>query len=438
MPSFEDQILAAVSRRSYQPLKPKALARKLGVSAPQYADFRRALRSLHRDGRIEMGKNHTVKPKPPHGTVTGTYRRTGSGLGFVRPHLIEGQSGAEIRIKEDHSLDAATGDTRAGAPDAQAEPSRPAGLRRNRSRPRTRHAAVRRHLLRARGAGIGARRWHRLQPQHLRRRSGGQGGAAGRQGRLRDAALSDAGRPRRRASSPEILGPRGQPGVDTLSIIRAFGLPDVFAEDALEEARAAAAAFDETDLDGREDFTNDVVVTIDPADARDFDDAVSLTRDADSGHWQLTVHIADVGHFAPPGGAARPRGAPPRHQRLSAAARDPDVSGDHLQQPRQPAAGPAALRQKRCHRLHAGGPEDRRCVSPTAPSASAAASPTSRCSICLTAPVSPQRPWAPPRTGDGTQGEPRRTFPGSAWERGRRARSNRRYTICSCACAIWP
>ncbi len=100
----------------------------------------------------------------------------------------------------------------------------------------------------------------------------------------------------------EILGPRGQPGVDTLSIIRAFGLPDVFSEDALQEAREAAAAFDETDLDGREDFTNDVIVTIDPADARDFDDAVSLVRDEDSGHWQLTVHIADVGHFAPPGG----------------------------------------------------------------------------------------------------------------------------------------
>src|SRR5262249_24795279 len=45
------------------------------------------------------------------------------------------------------------------------------------------------------------------------------------------------------------------------------------------------------------------VVTIDPADARDFDDAVSVTRDADTGHWQVTVHIADVGHFTPPGGA---------------------------------------------------------------------------------------------------------------------------------------
>jgi ribonuclease R len=91
--------------------------------------------------------------------------------------------------------------------------------------------------------------------------------------------------------------------VDTLSIIRAYNLPDEFPEDAKEEAREAAAAFREDDLDGREDFTGELVITIDPADARDFDDAVSVTRDPHSGHWQLGVHIADVGHFAPPGGA---------------------------------------------------------------------------------------------------------------------------------------
>jgi ribonuclease R len=101
----------------------------------------------------------------------------------------------------------------------------------------------------------------------------------------------------------EVLGPRGKPGVDTLSIIRALGLPDVFPDDALQEARAAAAAFDEADLDGREDLTSALVVTIDPADAHDFDDAISLTLDPHSRHWQLGVHIADVAHFAPPGSA---------------------------------------------------------------------------------------------------------------------------------------
>src|SRR5438552_14688789 len=110
----------------------------------------------------------------------------------------------------------------------------------------------------------------------------------------------------------EVLGPRGKPGVDTLSIIRAFGLPDAFPHDALEEAREAAARFRETDLDDREDFTAWTTVTIDPIDARDFDDAISLTVDPKSKHWLLGVHIADVAHFAPPGGAldreARKRG----------------------------------------------------------------------------------------------------------------------------------
>jgi ribonuclease R len=110
----------------------------------------------------------------------------------------------------------------------------------------------------------------------------------------------------------EILGPRGQPGVDTLSVIRAFGLPDGFAPDALDEAREAAEAFREDELDNREDLTGEVVVTIDPADARDFDDAVSLVQDAASKHWLLGVHIADVAHFAPPRSAldreARKRG----------------------------------------------------------------------------------------------------------------------------------
>src|SRR5262249_37484255 len=92
----------------------------------------------------------------------------------------------------------------------------------------------------------------------------------------------------------------------------AFGLPDQFPEEVLAEAREQAAAFDETDFHGREDFTGETVITIDPVDARDFDDAVSLTIDPRSKHWQLGVHIADVAHFVPSGGArdreARKRG----------------------------------------------------------------------------------------------------------------------------------
>jgi ribonuclease R len=99
----------------------------------------------------------------------------------------------------------------------------------------------------------------------------------------------------------EVLGPRGTPGVDTLSIIREFNLPDDFPADVLEEARKEAEKFDES-LDGRLDLTAETVITIDPIDARDFDDAISLVR-LDNGHWRLGVHIADVAHFVRPGTA---------------------------------------------------------------------------------------------------------------------------------------
>ena len=96
----------------------------------------------------------------------------------------------------------------------------------------------------------------------------------------------------------EVLGPQGKPGVDTLSIIREFNLPEEFAADALDEARQEADRFDES-IEGRLDLTGQTIVTIDPVDARDFDDAISLER-LDNGHWRLGVHIADVSHFVRP------------------------------------------------------------------------------------------------------------------------------------------
>jgi ribonuclease R len=301
MNNYEEQILAALARRSYEPLKPKALARRIGVDATQYAAFRRALRTLHQQGRIQMGRNHTIRAAPPHGTVTGTYRRTGTGVGFVRPHLVEGQRSTEVRIGADDALDAATGDTVLVR--ITRKPSRP---------DMNPLGKVMQVLERATHQFVGT--YFERNGQGYVRVDGtvfshsiwvGDPGAKG--ARPQDKVVFEMLRfptPEDRGEGvlTEVLGPAGQPGVDTLSIMRAFGLPDEFPEDALAEARAAAREFQEERLDGRRDFTSDLVITIDPPDARDFDDAVSLSRDGKSGHWQLTVHIADVAHFAPQGG----------------------------------------------------------------------------------------------------------------------------------------
>jgi len=311
MPNLEEEILAAVARKSYAPLKPKALARKLHISASQYVSFQRSLRDLVRQNRLEIGKDHTIRAARPHGTATGGYRGTSGGFGFVRPHAVDGTVGPEIYIPAGKALDAATGDT--VLVKILRKPSRrdlgPAG-------------EVVNVIERATRQFVGT--YFERDGQAFVRVDGtvfshsiyvGDPGAKG--ARPEDKVVLEMLRfpsPEDRGEGviSEILGPRGQPGVDTLSILRAFGLPDKFPAEALEEARAQAAAFDETDFHGREDFTGKTIVTIDPVDARDFDDAVSLTNDPKSKHWQLGVHIADVAHFVAPGGAldreARKRG----------------------------------------------------------------------------------------------------------------------------------
>ena len=78
-------------------------------------------------------------------------------------------------------------------------------------------------------------------------------------------------------------------------MIREYNLPGEFPEDALEAARDQAEQFSES-VHGRLDLTGETIITIDPIDARDFDDAVSVERLA-NGYWRLGVHIADVSHF---------------------------------------------------------------------------------------------------------------------------------------------
>ena len=99
----------------------------------------------------------------------------------------------------------------------------------------------------------------------------------------------------------KILGARGEPGVDLQAIIHEYGLPDEFPEEVLTAARDQADAFDPENLGDRLDLTGETIVTIDPADARDFDDAISLSKSED-GNWHLSVHIADVAHFVQEGG----------------------------------------------------------------------------------------------------------------------------------------
>lgn len=96
----------------------------------------------------------------------------------------------------------------------------------------------------------------------------------------------------------EVLGPASAPGVDMLSIVRKYRLPTEFPEAVLREADGISETIDGRELARREDLRAMMIVTIDPDDAKDFDDAIHVEKHADG--WSLGVHIADVSHYVTP------------------------------------------------------------------------------------------------------------------------------------------
>ena len=97
-----------------------------------------------------------------------------------------------------------------------------------------------------------------------------------------------------------ILGHKNDPGVDILAIIYKYGLPLQFPEDVIEHANRVPDVITEQDLEGRRDLRGEMIVTIDGEDAKDLDDAVTVTK-LENGNYKLGVHIADVSHYVEEG-----------------------------------------------------------------------------------------------------------------------------------------
>lgn len=94
----------------------------------------------------------------------------------------------------------------------------------------------------------------------------------------------------------EVIGNVNQAGVDMLSIIKEYKLPAKFPEDVVAEAKSFGEKIDQKDIKNRRDLRDKIIFTIDGEDAKDLDDAVSVTKN-ESGNYCLDVHIADVSHY---------------------------------------------------------------------------------------------------------------------------------------------
>jgi ribonuclease R len=256
------------------------------------------------------------RPKPPRQRsadhfVIGVFKRAAGGYGFVRPEgAAAGDRSADVHVSAPASLDAASGDT------VKVRLSRTRDVRRPGPSGEIVEVVVRRttrfvgRYFEAANAG-----WVRIDGTAFAKPVAvGDPGAKGV--RENDKVVVEMVRfPRVGRDGEgvvvEVLGAAGDPGVDTLTVINEFGLPGPFPEAVNADARRQAERFDEDVPADRRDLTGEIVITIDPVDARDFDDAISLERIA-RGHWLLGVHIADVCHFVREGSAldqeARSRG----------------------------------------------------------------------------------------------------------------------------------
>jgi ribonuclease R len=362
MQHLREEILSIVNHADYKAMKPKLIAKRLGLTGDEAETVRKTVKKMVREGLLAYGSNHMVLPvatppirlapspsegrageggdagtradsnlqgdapplsPPPQGEgdqsehkrtkkkqkkhdpdhIVGAFRRMEAGFGFVRPEgtqRVEGRD-ADIFIPANAAGDAASGDTVSVKVSHRGRGGKMEG----------------------RIIDVVTRATNRFVGTYFEQ--GGMGmvqidgklftqpiyvGDPGAKGvRHDDKVVIEMVRFPSHVHDGEgviieVLGNRGLPGVDTLSIMHEYSLPGPFAEDALEDARLQAEKFDEsigTESSGfhRQDITGETIITIDPVTARDFDDAISLTR-ADNGHWLLGVHIADVSHFVQP------------------------------------------------------------------------------------------------------------------------------------------
>ena len=296
---IEKAILSLIRSDNYRPIKPRVIAKKLDLVDEERA-VKKALKRLVKKGAAAWGPKHLVlkvDKKAKGNEVVGLFRRAAAGYGFVTPeNSIATDRSDDIYIPKQKTLDAADGDT------VKIRVSR-----------RRQGSDVR---ISGRVIEVLDRRTNRFVGTY--RETSGFGYVMVEGGLFESGILvGDASAKRCRvgdivviemANFPtpnqpgegvivEVLGDRGQPGIDTLMIIREFGLPEDFPESVLQGSRDQAEKFEEVIAD-RTDFTKETVITIDPKTARDFDDAISLKR-IENDHWLLGVHIADVSHFVP-------------------------------------------------------------------------------------------------------------------------------------------
>jgi len=320
--TIREKLLALLRMPDYRPSDRNEIARALRLQGRDRVEVRKTLRELEHAGEIvRIRKNRYVLPSEAD-LVTGKLSIHQAGYGFLVPEKPGEQ---DIFIAAENTGTAMNGD-RVVARISRDVPPRRAKVRAGQASQHRSEGRVIRILERARDTIVGTlqqtRNFYYVVPDDPRL--------------VHDVYVQVPPRaklpkpPRRddkvvvrleawesRHVNPEgeiieILGAATAPGIDMLSIIRKYDLPTEFPKSVLDEANRIPQTVEQKLIQEREDLRDQFIVTIDPDDARDFDDAINVEKIDHTGGWRLGVHIADVSAYVTPESAldreARRRG----------------------------------------------------------------------------------------------------------------------------------
>ncbi len=283
-------IMDLISAEFYVPMKEKELAIMLQVSKEDRGELNRLLNELLAEGKLSLTKKGKfIKAKHSDKELVGTFISHPKGFGFVE---IEGRD-VDLYIPENFVNGAFHKDTvRVSLLSGQSG--------------RRQEAQVIEILARGMKQIVGIydkanKNYGFVIPDNTKihddvfvptERS--KGAVSGHKV---VCEITDYGRNNRKPEGKitEILGHVNDPGVDIMSIVKGYELPIEFSEKIMHQAERVANEVSEADMAGRRDLRDVQMVTIDGEDAKDLDDAVSLTRE--DGLYQLGVHIADVTNY---------------------------------------------------------------------------------------------------------------------------------------------
>ena len=301
MEERKQMLLTLMKDPTYVPMKLKELAMLLGVPKEQRKDLEEVLNELVASGKVGISK----KGKYARSEVfaqTGIFSAHHRGFGFV---TIEGRDG-DLFVPPDDTGDAMDGDTVQVIIDENGRGGRA-------------EARVLKVLKHANETLIGTFEKNKsfgfVIPDNPRITmdifipQGKENGAVSGHKVVVKLDTYATRNKNPEGHVQEILGHINDPGVDILSIVRAYGLPEEFPEDVMEEVSHAPEELstdyvaEEIGKNGRVDLRDVPIVTIDGEDAKDLDDAVSVSKETINGEtiYHLGVHIADVSHYVKEG-----------------------------------------------------------------------------------------------------------------------------------------